>query len=97
MNKTDAENYCFKDHFYGATTIGEHGQVVIPTEARKKYGIEGGDKILIVGAPHEKGLMMIKIVAMHESMHTLLSDLQQLDREAQNDGKSEKKAEERTS
>ena len=97
MSKTDDKDFCFKDHFYGAATVGERGQIVIPAEARKKYGIESGDKILIMGAPHEKGLMLVKIDAMREFMHTLLADLQQLDREIQNDEKSDKKAEETAS
>jgi len=92
MSKQVEKEFCFKDHFYGAATVGERGQIVIPAEARKKYGIETGDKILIMGAPHEKGLMLVKIDAMREFMLTLLSDLQQLEREIQNDGKTEETA-----
>jgi len=35
--------------FYGATTIGEKGQVVIPAEARKAMGLKSGDKLLVFG------------------------------------------------
>jgi len=89
MNKPCDKEFCLKDHFYGAATVGERGQIVIPVEARKKYHIETGDKILIMGAPHEKGLMLVKIDAMREFMLTLLADLQHLEREIQNDGKAE--------
>lgn len=89
MSKPRDKDFCLKDHFYGAATVGERGQIVIPVEARKKYHIETGDKILIMGAPHEKGLMLVKIDAMREFMMTLLSDLQHLEREIQNDGKTE--------
>jgi len=41
--------------------------------------------------------MLVKIDAMREFMHTLLADLQQLDREIQNDEKSDKKVEETAS
>lgn len=92
MSKPDTKEFCLKDHFYGAATVGERGQIVIPVEARKKYNIETGDKILIMGAPHEKGLMLVKIDAMREFMMTLLSDLQHLEREIQNDGKMEDSA-----
>ena len=68
MSKPDNKEFCLKDHFYGAATVGERGQIVIPVEARKKYNIETGDKILIMGAPHEKGLMLVKIDAMREFM-----------------------------
>lgn len=81
MPKPGAKEFSLKDHFYGAATVGERGQIVIPVEARKRYGIETGDKILIMGAPHERGLMLIKIEAMREFMTTILSDLQEMEQE----------------
>ena len=36
-------------HFYGSTTIGEKGQVVVPAEARKQMGLKTGDKLLVFG------------------------------------------------
>lgn len=92
MSKPNDKEFCLKDHFYGAATVGERGQIVIPANARKKYNIETGDKILIMGAPHEKGLMLVKIDAMREFMVTLLADLQHLEREIQNDTKAEEAA-----
>ena len=38
-----------KEQFYGATTLGEKGQVVIPAEVRKAMGIQKGDKLLVFG------------------------------------------------
>ncbi len=81
MSKSDCKEFSLKDHFYGAATVGERGQIVIPVEARKRYNIETGDKILIMGAPHERGLMLIKIDAMREFMTTILSDLQEMEQE----------------
>ena len=78
---SDSKEFSLKDHFYGAATVGERGQIVIPVEARKRYGIETGDKILIMGAPHERGLMLIKIEAMREFMTTIVSDLQAMEQE----------------
>lgn len=78
---SDPKEFSLKDHFYGAATVGERGQIVIPVEARKRYGIETGDKILIMGAPHDRGLMLIKIEAMREFMTTILSDLQEMEQE----------------
>ena len=34
---------------YGDTIIGEKGQVVIPAELRKQFGIETGDRFLVMG------------------------------------------------
>ena len=38
-----------KMKYYGDTVIGEKGQVVIPAELRKKFGIETGDRFLVMG------------------------------------------------
>jgi AbrB family looped-hinge helix DNA binding protein len=37
------------EQFYGTTTLGEKGQVVIPVEARKAMSIKKGDKLLVFG------------------------------------------------
>jgi AbrB family looped-hinge helix DNA binding protein len=81
MSKPEDKDFSLKDHFYGAATVGERGQIVIPVEARKRYNIETGDKILIMGAPHDRGLMLIKIEAMREFMMTILADLQHMEQE----------------
>ena len=35
--------------FYGSITVSERGQIVIPADARKEFGIQTGDKLLIFG------------------------------------------------
>jgi AbrB family looped-hinge helix DNA binding protein len=42
---------CAKENcpFYGSTTIGEKGQIVIPQEVREKMKLEKGDKLLVFG------------------------------------------------
>jgi AbrB family looped-hinge helix DNA binding protein len=37
------------DQFFGTTTVGEKGQVVIPAEARKAMSIKKGEKLLVFG------------------------------------------------
>jgi AbrB family looped-hinge helix DNA binding protein len=32
---------------YGAVTVGERGQIVIPAQARKLYHIKPGDKLVV--------------------------------------------------
>ena len=49
--------------FYGAVTVGERGQIVIPAEARTQLGIKPGDKILILRHPVYEGLVMTKLEA----------------------------------
>ena len=35
---------------YGTTTVSERGQIVLPAEARKRFGIEAGEKLLVLGS-----------------------------------------------
>lgn len=50
----DAENAKVIDgpdgrKFYGAVTVGERGQVVIPAQARRDHGFAPGDKLIVLG------------------------------------------------
>lgn len=38
-----------KEEFFGMTTLGEKGQVVIPAEARSAMGLKKGEKLLVFG------------------------------------------------
>jgi len=38
-----------KHVFYGTTSIGEKGQVVIPVKARKDIGVVKGEQLLVFG------------------------------------------------
>ena len=51
----------FDECFYGSVTVGERGQIVIPSEARAEMGIQQGDKLLIMKHPAHHGLMVFKI------------------------------------
>jgi len=46
--------------FYGATTVGERGQVVIPAEARRDFEITPTTKLLVFGSRGHGGLMITK-------------------------------------
>ena len=35
--------------FFGSVTVGERGQIVLPSELRKTFEIEPGDKLLVMG------------------------------------------------
>ena len=40
-------NGFFKGKVYGAVTVGERGQLVIPSDLRKDLGIKAGDRLMI--------------------------------------------------
>jgi len=46
-------------HIFGTAKVGERGQIVIPKEARRFFGIEPGDTLLILGDA-ERGIVVSK-------------------------------------
>jgi len=48
--------------FYGSVTVGERGQIVLPSKLRKKLGIKAGDKILVLGRERygKWGIFLVK-------------------------------------
>ncbi|MFA6549402.1 MAG: AbrB/MazE/SpoVT family DNA-binding domain-containing protein [Candidatus Margulisiibacteriota bacterium] len=52
------------DHsFYDFSTMGERGQVVIPSKIRKSLGIKAGERILVIGGV--KGVSAVLVNAKH--------------------------------
>lgn len=45
--------------FYGAVTVSERGQIVIPAQARRDLAIGTGEKLLVMGGP-AGGILLIK-------------------------------------
>ncbi len=56
----------------GSVTVGERGQVVIPSEARESMSINAGDKLLVFKAPVDGVL----IIAKPETFEKLLAHLE---------------------
>ena len=55
--------------FYGATTIGERGQVVIPAEARKDLDLSHSTKIMVFsGGPIGDGILLLKADTVSEML-----------------------------
>ena len=46
-------------YLFGVVTVGDKGQIVIPAKARKIFGINAGDQMVVLGAEGE-GLAIIK-------------------------------------
>ena len=85
---SEKKSFSLSENFFGTATVGERGQIVIPAEARKKYAIETGDKLLVVGHG-DKGMMLFKIDALREFMNTVMEDLQLVEKEYHNSDKTE--------
>ena len=45
-------------YIFGVVKVGDKGQIVIPKEARKVYGIEPGDALMLLG--DQRGMALLK-------------------------------------
>ena len=45
-------------YIFGVMKVGDKGQIVIPKDARKLYGINPGDALILLG--DQKGMAMLK-------------------------------------
>jgi len=54
--------------FYGSTTVGERGQVVIPAEARRDMDITPATKLLVMGGPQKNMIILAKADYLTEFM-----------------------------
>ncbi len=46
-------------YLFGTVKVGERGQIVIPKEARDKFGINPGDELMVLGED-KKGIAIVK-------------------------------------
>ena len=46
--------------YFGTTTLGERGQIVIPKAARELFDLRPGDKLLVLGSKERGGLALVK-------------------------------------
>jgi len=68
-----------EENFFGSATVGERGQIVIPAEARKRYSINSGDKVLVIGHPSGSGVVICKIDDMREMMSAMLVEIEKIE------------------
>jgi AbrB family looped-hinge helix DNA binding protein len=71
--------------YWGSTTVGERGQIVIPADARKALEIEAGDKLVIFGHEHGRRLVVVKAEAVAEFVSRALGDLTVLEAQLRED------------
>ncbi|MCE5323527.1 AbrB/MazE/SpoVT family DNA-binding domain-containing protein [bacterium] len=76
------EVHSVEDIFYGTATVGDRGQIVIPSEARKELDINPGDKLLVVRHLAAYALGICKIGAMSKVIESMLEDVKQLESKA---------------
>jgi AbrB family looped-hinge helix DNA binding protein len=63
-----------KRHIFGTAKVGEKGQIVIPKEARKLFGIKPGDTLLLVG-DEKNGIIITRPEVLNNIADQILDNL----------------------
>lgn len=58
-------------NIWGSVTLGERGQIVIPKPARDKFGLKGGDRLIVVSDEH--GMALIPADYFESRMQELMA------------------------
>ena len=53
-------------NFWGSVTLGDRGQIVIPKAARDKFGLKGGDRLIV--ASDENGIALLPAETFEEKI-----------------------------
>lgn len=62
---------------WGSITISDRGQIVIPKAAREKFGLTGGQRLIVLG--DEVGIALIPAEAFEEKMRQFMKAATQTD------------------
>lgn len=66
---------------YGTVKVGDRGQVVIPSKARKDLNIKPGDLLLVMAGKNRRGIAMVKADAMREFANRIIHGLEETNEE----------------
>ena len=63
-----------KTKYFGLVTVTDKGQIAIPAELRKEYGIARGDKLIIVRRNDDKGFNLLKSEVIKDFIEKISKD-----------------------
>ena len=64
--------------FYGSTTVGERGQIVLPAKLRKDFKINKGDKLLVIVDPHGSRVNLVNPDTMSKFLDVMSENINQM-------------------
>jgi len=67
-----------KPIFYGSTTVGERGQIVLPVKLRKDLQINKGDKLLVIVDPHGSRINLVNPETMNKFLDMMSENINQI-------------------
>ena len=60
-------------YIFGVVKVGDKGQIVIPKDARKIYGINPGDALILLG--DQKGMAILKTEIFQDAIDKTMEGL----------------------
>jgi AbrB family looped-hinge helix DNA binding protein len=63
------------ENFYGSSTLGDRGQIVIPVEARNDLGFKPGDKLLIMRHPIHDAITICTLESFQELANDFVNEV----------------------
>ena len=74
-------NAIFRGKTYGAVTVGERGQLVIPADLRKELKIKSGDKLMVFAKPDRRVIHLMREEDFTAFLHKASKIISKLERE----------------
>ncbi|APH16616.1 transcriptional regulator, AbrB family domain protein [Clostridium sporogenes] len=71
-------------YIFGTVKVGKRGQIVIPKEARKKFNINAGDNLIVLG-DEKKGIAIAKMDIMKSFAVKFLEEFGMAEKEKDTD------------
>ncbi len=60
---------------FGTVKVGDRGQIVVPSSARKSLDIKSGDYLLVMSTPSKDGVALIKVEVVREMIMKMTTGL----------------------
>lgn len=67
-----------KIKFWGTTTVGTKGQVVIPAKARERFNIKEGSQLILLSPADKPGLVLVKAEVFEQMMQSMQSGINEV-------------------
>jgi AbrB family looped-hinge helix DNA binding protein len=64
--------------FYGSTTVGERGQIVLPAKLRSDFSIKKGDMLLVIGNAESYRIGLVNPEAMSDYLDIISKQIEKM-------------------
>jgi AbrB family looped-hinge helix DNA binding protein len=64
--------------FYGSTTVGERGQIVLPAKLRDDFKIKRGDKLLVIGNADRYRIVLVNPDMMSKHLELISESINKM-------------------